>query len=84
MTDKEADLENEHAWLAEMVKTEGWKLYEAKWRGILDECSRKLRESDCDDRDWLAGLVTGYTRLLDYPNNRLISIQKVWKTKNAA
>ena len=83
MTDKDADLENEHAWLVKLVDSEGWKIFHTKWAGMLEECARQLRAPDCDKRDFYAGLVTGYERLLNYPSTRIASIEKLWKTKNA-
>ena len=84
MTDKDADLENEHAWLVKLVDSDGWKLFQTKWSKMLDECARTMREPTCENRDWYAGLVTGYQRLLEYPSNRVSAIEKSWKTKNAA
>ncbi len=76
------ELENELAWLSNMIATEGWKLYKTKFAKSLGECAGKLRDQDCTERDWYAGLVSGYERMLGYPDKRIIEILNTLKRAN--
>lgn len=70
-------LEDEQAMLHELVNSAGWKLFHAKWSKLLKDCNNSLRAQDCPNREWYAGLVVGYERVLDYPGTRIETIDKL-------
>ena len=73
---QELRLEDERAFLDTMVQTAGWKVFYAKWSRLLKECELKLRSPENPNREWDAGLVTGYLRILSYPGDRINKIDK--------
>ena len=84
MTDNQAELENERAHLIALTKSEGWKVMLAKWDRTIKDCSFKLRASDCENRDWYAGLVSGYERLMSWPATRISNIEKGLQNQDGA
>lgn len=72
----EASLEDELALANSLIQSEGWKWFVSKWAKLLRECENSLLDPDNPNRDWSAGLVSGYKRLLSYPNNRVETIQR--------
>mgnify|MGYP007044035847 FL=1 len=66
-----ADLETERELLEQLVATEGWKSYSSKWQKLLHECATQLKAQTVENREWFAGLVTGYERMLTHPAKRI-------------
>ena len=56
--------------LQKLVESEGWKVLTKKWAELLRSCEIQLRAADSPQRDWIAGLVTGYERILNWPTKR--------------
>lgn len=73
---KEIRLEDERALLTFLISHEGWKLITKKWLPLHNQCITALKGKDvsADERSWYAGLVTGYERLLKYPEKRIEEI----------
>ena len=69
-------LEDELALLHTLIQSEGWKLFVSKWEHLLRECENSLLAQENPNRDWSAGLVTGYKRLLSYPGARIETLQR--------
>ena len=79
----DGEIENNRQALLKLKETEGWKLLTDKWQNLLRECARQLREKENPDRDWYAGLVTGYERILDWPdaNIKLLEAEQLSREK---
>jgi len=77
-----AELENEYALLSMLVDSPGWKAYSEKWQHVLNECYMPLIAPESPARDWYAGLVTAYERMLEYPVKRMSDIEKLLKKQS--
>ena len=72
-------LENQRAFLARLLETEGWKIYEAAWTKMLREVAEQLRAKDNSNRDFDAGVVSGYERMLTWPAKRIAALDRMIK-----
>lgn len=79
MTDHEADLANQHIRLKELVASDGWQICFAKWTKQLESHHDKLKSEDCENRDWQAGFVMGFEKMLHWPAIRIAEIERDWK-----
>ncbi len=75
-------LADERVELDRLLQTPGWKIMHSKWLKLLNECEARLSAEESVNREWLAGLVTGYKRLLSWPDKRIAAIDKQLTANN--
>ena len=63
--------EDELDWLNKLVDSDGWKVFVAHLKPAFEESAKQLRAADCQNRDWIAGLVTAYDKIFRYPEVRI-------------
>ena len=73
-TTSELRLEDEREWFSQLVNSDGWKRFVFVHKPLLEAEARKIRAEDCLNRDWHAGVVTAYEKLLRYPEARIQQI----------
>lgn len=83
MNERELRLEDELEWLRRLTDSDGWKRLIYVHTKVLEEESRKIRGEQCDNRDWHAGFVSAYERLLRWPDQQIRAItSELKKQKN--